>query len=247
MISQGIEKLILEDKAVCRVLNIGSGIFNYNSGKNSKTIIHNIHVHNTLSNSVEFADIDPDPIKESLNINQAIERLLASCAIFTINIYDSEKEFNLTIKNKINISVSESISGGTYLIGATSVLDFNKDLFFVFKGQNVIFEITEVRNTLNFLITENLTPYELPEKKTDNPIGFELPNSVYTSYSGGDFDWSARQMGKQTTQQPGGTLCEGFNIPRSGTGALGNTINNITFTPLLNQFIMNIGIIELNN
>jgi len=247
MISQGIEKLILEDKAVCRVLNIGSGIFNHNSGKNSKTIIHNIHIHNTLSNSIEYAAIDPDPIKERLNINIAIQKLLTSCAIFSINIYDSEKEFNITIKNKLNISISQTSITSPYVIVGTSALDFNKDVFFVFKGQNVIFEITEVRDSLNYFITENLTPYELPEKKTDNPIGFQLPNSVFTSYTGGAFDWSARQMGRQTTQQPGGTLSEGFIIPRSGTGALGNTINDVTFTPLLNQFIMNVGIIELNN
>lgn len=239
MISSQFEREILRGNAESKILNISESIFNYNAGRGAGVIIESITIHPFILATFEIDSTTPEIIT---TINKVIEKNY----LFTMNVYGNSQEKNITIKQKISITTT-TIAPGRLLLIFTSNTQHTINTFWTFKSENITFEFTDVQDTISNLVAPILADTNLRSKRNDNPNGFNLPNASFTQYSGGNFDWNVRNMGRNTNIVIPGTTQDGFVIPRNGNGVTGNVLNR-TIGDLANgtQFIINVGLIEYN-
>lgn len=239
MISSQFEREILRGNAESKILNISESIFNYNAGRGAGVIIESITIHPFILSTFEIDSTNSEIIS---TINKVIEKNY----LFSMNVYGNSQEKNITIKQKISISVT-TIANGRSLLIFTSNTQHTINTFWTFKSENITFEFTDVQDTISNLVAPILADTNLRSKRNTNPNGFNLPNASFTQYSGGNFDWNVRNMGRNTDIVIPGTTQDGFVIPRNGNGVTGNIISS-TIGDLANgnQFIINVGLIEYN-
>ena len=240
MISEKLQSLILNGKAVNRIHNCGNAVNSIHIGRSKHVAIHSIHVQPIITTF--FVDLPNGTISD---VETAYKSIFDSNAIFTLTIYDNGNNKSVTFKNNLSIHVNEyqtvaNVRG--FMVHATSQLDFKEDCLWLYRGEQITIEISEIRQALNGAVTvPGLADFG---SKQFNPVGFN--NNVKLNILGANN--ILNPLGSQTPITPGQPNYNEFLIAKTGDGITGNILNdapgaaaNITLP------VININLTEFNS
>jgi len=238
MISQEFEKLIIQGKAINRVLNVATAVSKYNTGRSRSVIVNALHVQPLIQTfTIDLPNGTP------ADAEQAVRDMFTDSAIFTLTAYDNEHEYNITFKNRLNVDVCayQTQAARGFLVTATSILDFKEDIFWLFNGEQISFEISEIRNTLNGAATTSAsTNYT---SKRPNPSGFNDP-IIDAINAAGNVIYPLQIGQIAPGAQP---QYQELVIAKNGTGLTGNKMSDVpTANANITQPVININLIEFN-
>jgi hypothetical protein len=234
MISEQFERLILAGKAEHVIFNVGEGIVNYNLGRGKSAVIESIKVQpmqNTFGGSG--------------NSGSRFRTLYENTGIISINCYDNKISKTLSVKNSFNPVIdARETTLNTY---GLSNLREKFDLFWLFEGENICIEISDILNSIIATQSTNPTQPNIGTRRRINPNGYSGNVQSAVQYTAGSFNWGVNLFGRGAGINEGGATFNDFVIPKNGDGITGNSIKRGSgIDANINQPIINIGIIEFN-
>lgn len=220
MITPLLEQKILEGRAQYHVHNIAASVSILSPGKGQTVVIDKIIFHPHIV--TEAAEFDGS-IEDTLNTLQL------NAAIYTLRITSQNVTKVVTFKNKFNFS--HATDGEFNYVVATSQMQFEIDVLFVFTGEQITFELCQIAAQRQV----NVSSYSaVPEQLPNNPIGFN-PNYLTTLQSAVS---NYCPLGIKYAGLNPGTAFNNYQIPFVGTGQTGNVVldtnRNTATVPLLN-------------
>lgn len=255
MISPELEKLLLCDKAETQTFNHGGAASNLFVGNYTRSIIHNLIIQPSALRL--FYDITTST--EALI--QQIVRQLSNSSFCTFKASDGQKEYNITFKYEYDF-IRFDFRDGT--IAKTYLMVFAKgtqkhDVFWMFKGKNINFQIAfnnEILNNTAPIALVNVAS-EINREFKPNPIGFNLDAgaNVYYINPNPGVDWEVKPLGRNTGQSPVNSPAafNDFVLPFIGDGVGGGVPDNAyEFNPNsihtgISLPLININLIHIKN
>jgi hypothetical protein len=228
MITPLLEQKILKGDAQYHVHNIGASVSILNVGEGQTTVIDKI---------IFNPHINTQYVLNDGNIEILLANIQLNASIYTLRITSQNVTKTITFKNKFNFSMVNTTSPARNYLVATSQMQFEIDVLFVFTGKEITFELCQIANQRALNVP---TFSAVPEQLPSNPIGFN-PNFLTTLTSP---TANYCPLGLKYGGINPGTAFDNFQVPCVGTGVAGNIVND-TLTPTATVPVLNIGYTQL--